>query len=375
MGYQLNPYLCPLLRKKNMKKFLLPVLAITALFSLNSCSEKFKVAAPYKSITVVYGLIDQADTAHYIRIEKAFLDENKSAVTMAQNPDSNFFPTLDVIVRKVDPNTGVVAQNITLTRVDLNVEGYPKQPGDFFTGPSYAYKFKNTLDASYNYRLVITNPATGEVDSAETPIINDVDRSVFNLYYLDDTIGKRDGIDFSSTLESVTLDITGNYNTTLPTSPVQFLQGTLTFNWLDSNNLPPHVETPHSADFSLGTVTNKSNAFDFSPTDLSLYFAIRSSMGAAPVGISRILAPFTLTVYAGTPDLYTYQQISLTQGTGLTGNEIEPTYTNMKGKNVLGIFTSRGYRKGNVILSLQTVDTLMTSQYTTDCRIVGSTFY
>ncbi|MBS1689466.1 MAG: hypothetical protein JSS96_12130, partial [Bacteroidetes bacterium] len=76
-----------------MKKISIKTLAI-GLLICSSCSEKFKVAAPYKSITVAYGLMDMSDTAHYVRIQKAFLDENKSAITMAQNPDSNYFPQL-----------------------------------------------------------------------------------------------------------------------------------------------------------------------------------------------------------------------------------------------------------------------------------------
>src|SRR5437764_4127391 len=54
---------------------LLPVLCLLA-----SCSEDFTVGAPYKAITVVYGIMDVGDTAHYIRIQKAYYDENMSAL-------------------------------------------------------------------------------------------------------------------------------------------------------------------------------------------------------------------------------------------------------------------------------------------------------
>ena len=96
-----------------MKKLFLPVTVLVALLSLSSCSENFDVAAPYKSITVIYGLMDQGDTAHYIRIEKAFLDQNKSAVDMAKNPDSIYFSNLDVRIDVLNNNS--VINSIPLT--------------------------------------------------------------------------------------------------------------------------------------------------------------------------------------------------------------------------------------------------------------------
>src|SRR6185437_11084003 len=109
-----------------MRKLFSPLLIITALVGISSCSTKFNIAAPYKNITVIYGLMDETDTAHYIRIEKAFLDQNKSAVVMAQNPDSSFYPEsqLDVKMELIDPS-GTIDSIYSLSRVDLNNEGYP----------------------------------------------------------------------------------------------------------------------------------------------------------------------------------------------------------------------------------------------------------
>ncbi|MCC7244082.1 MAG: hypothetical protein IT269_00265, partial [Saprospiraceae bacterium] len=59
-----------------MQKLLfLPLLALL----VASCSNDFDVAAPWKEIPVVYGLLSPQDTAHYIRIEKAFLDASEGA--------------------------------------------------------------------------------------------------------------------------------------------------------------------------------------------------------------------------------------------------------------------------------------------------------
>ena len=170
--------------KKMMKKLFLPVTVLIALISLSSCSENFDVAAPYKSITVIYGLMDQGDTAHYVRIEKAFLDQNKSAVEMAKNPDSIYFSKLDVRMDVLNNNS--VVGSIPLTKVDLTTEGYPRDAGSFTSSPNYAYKFKNYLDPSNTYRLVVHNPVTGQTDSAETEVISE-DLSTYNIPFFANT--------------------------------------------------------------------------------------------------------------------------------------------------------------------------------------------
>jgi hypothetical protein len=164
-------------------KFLFPTLLLASL-GLCSCTTKFDVAAPYKNITVVYGFLDQNDTAHYVRIEKAFLDNSKNALVMATVPDSSYFPALDVKMERFDVN-GTLVDTIHLNRVDMNAEGYTKQSGTFFTSPNYAYKFTILLDGNYTYQLVITNLLTGDVDSASAPVIVDNDPAVFAVQKLE----------------------------------------------------------------------------------------------------------------------------------------------------------------------------------------------
>ena len=153
------------------EKFRLAAGAVLISVGLFSCSEDFEVSAPYKNVTFVYGLMNMADTAHYIRIQKAFLDENKNAVEMAKISDSSFYNDLDVVVREVI--NGNVIKNIPLSKVDLNLEGYPKDTGSFFNSPNYAYKFKTVLQGgNAKYRLVITSPSLGFKDSSEISILD-----------------------------------------------------------------------------------------------------------------------------------------------------------------------------------------------------------
>src|ERR1700753_263242 len=109
-----------------MKKIVIPFITI-ALFALASCSDKFNVAAPYKNITVIYAYLDCQDTAHYVRIQKAFLDQSKSALTMSQSPDSSFYANINVVIKRYSIVDTSYLDSIHLTRVDLDNEGYPKQ--------------------------------------------------------------------------------------------------------------------------------------------------------------------------------------------------------------------------------------------------------
>jgi len=363
-----------------MKKIIFPVIAFFVLLSVVGCKTKFNIAAPYKSITVIYGLLDESDTAHYIRIQKAFLDQNKSALTIAQNADSNFFPNINVRVEVIDYlGTGNIIDTIHLNKVDLNLEGYPKAPGVFFNSPNYAYKFKNALNPNYSYRIVVSNPVSGEVDSAEAPIIDDKDITTFTLPIIDNPTLNLGGMDFSSTLPFANFEITStynapsNYNFYGQTTPDSIAQVIIRFNWIDSNVLT-NGETEHSYDYNAGYATATSgNTFDYKIDDLSLYNAVFTAMGKAPLNIDRLLQKCDIFVYLSTPDYYHYMELASTQGVGLTANEIEPIYTNISGANALGIYTSRGVRTGNIAITAVTLDSLQTSSITSAANITGFT--
>ena len=71
-----------------MKKRLVFFVFIISLFA--ACSTDFNINADWQEITVVYGLLNQKETTHYIKINKAFLGEG-NALTMAQIEDSSSY--------------------------------------------------------------------------------------------------------------------------------------------------------------------------------------------------------------------------------------------------------------------------------------------
>jgi len=358
-----------------MKKIFFPVAAFIALIFIASCSTKFQIAAPYKNITVVYGFLDQADTAHYIRIQKAFLDQSKSALVMSKLPDSSFYANLDVKIERIDAS-GNYHDSIHLNRVDLDAEGYVKQPGVFFYSPNYAYKFTNLLDPNYIYRLLITNLTTGEVDSSDAPVIVDNDKSIFTVDVIDNSRTNLNGINFSSSGPSnATFYIFGAYgssSSTLP-NPVAIVQGVLRFNWNDSNYVTKAI-TSHYYDYNMGYTTLDNGQIRYNPLNLDLYKGLFAGMGSAPQNTVRLIGVCDISIYLSTSDFVQYQNASAIQGLGLTGNDIEPVYTNIKGANTIGLYTSRAVKSGQITITPETVDSLIASPYLAPTRIVGTSY-
>ena len=134
-----------------MKRFL-SATGLAAMLFLAACSEDFTVSAPYKDITVVYGILNAADSAHYIRIQKGFMDENKSAIQISKEPDSSYYKSINVTMLEYTPNAVNV---LSLNRVDLDAEGadysknQPYNDHQFFTTPHLAYKLKHRLKHFY----------------------------------------------------------------------------------------------------------------------------------------------------------------------------------------------------------------------------------
>lgn len=134
-----------------MKK--LTFLILTCALALSSCDNELEVAAPWKDIPVVYGILTPSDTAQYIRIEKAFLDPNTSATDIARIPDSLYYQELDAAIIDLSGN-----RRIQLVAVDGALEGYTRDEGVFAENPNVLYKALTDdieLQGGRRYRLEI----------------------------------------------------------------------------------------------------------------------------------------------------------------------------------------------------------------------------
>ncbi|GAA4457332.1 hypothetical protein [Rurimicrobium arvi] len=326
-----------------------------------SCNDKLEIAAPYKNITVVYGLLDMTDSAHYIRIEKAFMDGNQSAVDMAKVPDSSFYNALTVSMKEFNAG-GTLINTYALSRVNLDNEGYAKDTGAFFSTPNYAYKFKGLLNSGNTYRLMIYNTATGVMDSAETNVI-DSNTASFGL-----TEWKLAAQTISFARE-YTFDgdklYQKTYTVNVPKNASVF-QLYLRFNWVDSN-IATHTSVAHSADFSTFYASGSNT---LTVTNRDIYDFLRSTLGVpSDANQYRYFDSCDMILYAAGSEYKRYQELNQNTG-GLTANEIKQQYTNIKGENVMGLFSTRAHvQKLQVPFSDDTKDSVAINRRTADLNI------
>ncbi len=151
--------------------FLLLVTLFTVPF-FQSCETDFDVTAPWQDITVVYGLISQNDSVHYIKINKAFLGEG-NALEYAQNADSSSYGNnLEVVLIEMSKGNELRRFNFDTTSV------YNKEPGLFYAPRQIIYKSAFKVPADYSskeliYNLEIRNKLTGKIITASTPLVYD----------------------------------------------------------------------------------------------------------------------------------------------------------------------------------------------------------
>jgi hypothetical protein len=152
---------------------IIPIVCLMAL--LSSCSTDFELEAEWKDIPVVYSFISPQDTAHYVRVQKAFLEPGGNAFEIATNPDSIYYGADDITVTLENTETG---ESFVMARVNGNDEGYPKEEGTFATDPNVLYKLPYSalsLEPGDPIRLVINRGDDKEPAIATTTVAGIVD--------------------------------------------------------------------------------------------------------------------------------------------------------------------------------------------------------
>jgi hypothetical protein len=156
-----------------MKRFSFRLLFSTLVFiTLSGCETDFDITAPWKDITIVYGLISQNDSVHYIKVNKAFLGDG-NAYTYAQIADSSSYGN------NIEVSIIEIGKNGTLrTFVCDTTTVYNKEPGVFYYPQQVIYKTGFKVPSDYanqeiSYGVEIRNKITGKIVSAKTPLVKD----------------------------------------------------------------------------------------------------------------------------------------------------------------------------------------------------------
>ncbi|MBL7138551.1 MAG: hypothetical protein ISS17_07245 [Bacteroidales bacterium] len=134
-------------------------------FLLLSCKKELNLNADWKDVTIVYGILNQLDSAHYIKVTKAFLGPG-NALEYAQIPDSsNYLMKLNMTLEAWDGSNLVATYPFDTTTISN------KDSGIFYFPNQLLYVNDSVLNPDYHYKLVIINPETQEVISSQTALV------------------------------------------------------------------------------------------------------------------------------------------------------------------------------------------------------------
>lgn len=150
--------------------FLLTIFLVV--LTVLACDDDIDTTADFKDIPVVVGLLSTADTAHYIRVERAFQARNQNANDVAQIPDSIYYDNLTVILEKIETE-----ERFFLEEVDGNLEGYVRDEGTFAQAPNILYKIKADeigLEAGDEVKLIIIRDDNLPEVTATTTVLGQV---------------------------------------------------------------------------------------------------------------------------------------------------------------------------------------------------------
>ena len=318
-----------------MYKILLFVLVV---IGTTSCSEKVNLYGDFKETAVVYGLLDHADSVHFIKITRAFIGPG-NALEIAQIPDSNYFDQVDLTVSEFV--NGALTRTWTLedtivTDKDTNGVFYaPEQKVYYFktlpTGFNGAIQtssnpLKTSLnpDATYKMKAVING---GEFEvTGQTELVKGITTTAstqnFTFKFADDPGSYiAAGIGVSSTGTSFVV------NTQLDVAFKEYIGSSWTeksFNWqIGESEVQP------------------SSSKTFSAVGETFYNLVKNNVTDNPAITRRTFSGIYVTITGGAEELYNYMVVNQPSS---SLSQSKPTYTNLtitNGKRVIGVFSSR----------------------------------
>ncbi len=318
-------------------KWILGFLALGVLFC--ACDNELVVTDEWKDIPVVWGLLNKSDTAHYIRVEKAFLDPTTSALDIARIPDSLYYENATVSLKRV--NNGQV---FILQRVNGDIEGYPREGGIFAETPNYLYKIKANiinLVVGEAYQFILDRGDGSELVTAQTIILP---KPVLRNPNIGSLLSfKRNSL------------FTFLWNE-MPDAGIFDLK--LRFHYRERSPETGNVYVPKQIEW---TVARNLSDREFKMDGIDFYNAIKAAI-EEDFEATRLFDSLDIIVWAGGKELAEF--IKLTQAnTGITSTQDIPEYTNLS--EGIGIFSSRNvsYNTGFELTS-QTLDSLRNSSIT-----------
>jgi hypothetical protein len=321
---------------------------ILLLFSIGfiACNEDFDITREWKDVPIVYAILSPQDSIHYVRLEKAFLDPKKDALQMALEPDSLYYK--NATVRLQDLSDG---RTYTLTKIDGNEEGKPREEGVFAQAPNVLYAISNDIlkvEPGRSYRLVIERPDNAPVIAATTKTM-----PTFSIFQPRADLNMR--ILYNSVVR-VTWD---------PKPEIPVFDVWMDFEYIEVPKGQSGPQTRKKLSWQVGSrVTSDRVSFAG-----ELFHRMLADRIQVDPTVDRYASNVAFRVIGAGPELYDYIKVFIANS-GITGTQEIPKYTNLS--EGFGIFSSRSRMiNSNIRLDPVTVELIQDGDFTRQLGFKG----
>jgi hypothetical protein len=316
-----------------MNKFFFFTLSLVLLIS--SCKEEIDPSLDGKTTAIVYGLLDQNDTIHYVKITRAFSGTG-NANDIALIPDSSYFKTVEGSIKEYQ--NGVLKRTWDLK--DTLIKN--KESGTFYGPDQKVYYFKtlktNPLVADglteYRFEAKLDKGLSSEcIVKGQTKLISD--------FKINDPKSQVNAGNFKFAQDNAQVN---GYNITrvrIGVGTAKKVEAKLIIEFEEYINTSV---TTKKFEWFLGsadeTVLND-GVVEFPASGETFFQLISQNVTVNPNITKRILKSMTLVASAADEDLQKYILLNK-PSSSLTQNK--PIYTNLNITNnmrVIGIFAAR----------------------------------
>ncbi len=319
-----------------MKKL---IFFISLTIGLSSCNEKIDLLGDYQETAVVYGLLDHADSLHYIKITRAFIGPG-SAVDLAQIPDSSYFNQVDATVTEYVG--GVVTRawelrDTLVTNKEIN--------GAFYGPEQKVYYFKTLPTGPNEVQQGSPSALTSSLNKDATYKLSiDIDNGKFTVLGETELVH---GLTSPSNSQNFTFKFANN-----PGSYVS--AGVAAVNTFGNafivnsslkviyNEYVGVNKTVNSFDWKLGEASIlPGESRTFTAYGETFYTLMKNDVTVDPSITRRTFEGIEFTITGGHEELYNYMVVNAPSS---SLSQSKPSYTNLtvtNGKRVVGIFSSR----------------------------------
>lgn len=321
---------------KKLKHSFLALSGIATFLLVTGCKSEFDVTTDYQVTPIIFGLLDQSEEYHYIRINKTFLGQG-NAYDFAKVADSSYFDQVDAKVIEVGTGREWQLRDTILNNKNENGAFYAPQHKLYYfwtknthqnpNNPSYTNP-DDPLNPDAVYRLE-ANINNGEhIVKGQTKLVSNVTiqtpKKSTRLTLCEKDLGDYTGFPITGTTASGSGGRNSRYNFKLIFHWDEYTGGIPT-----SKSFTWNLSEQSGEGITSGTISASVSGEQF-------YQLVRDRIPIDPSVDRRLHTKMEFILTAGSEELTNYM-LATQPSSSLA--QSKPTYTNLEG--AIGLFSAR----------------------------------